>query len=223
MRQKPCSCRFCNSAHQKMMMCLMIIIIPACLHHVVHNILMDQKFQESSKHQHLQSQKIIKAAILKTRCLPLSWFQVFSLKVNFLKQGYITLDFHSRVMQWLEKYLIAMFYFLFWCGSSFNLCSFPGSLWKTSTCNLSVCVHGFKLNEIVWNLTSHGRTVEILWRSHCSKSERIHWTYSKPVQLDHILWKISQRWGEHVRVDVIHFFTIEFCTDLSIAWFDFKI
>ncbi len=36
------------------MKCLMIILIAALLCHLVHDILIDQKFQEPLKYQHLQ-------------------------------------------------------------------------------------------------------------------------------------------------------------------------
>ncbi len=69
-----------------MMKCLLIILAPIFLHHVVHDIFMDQKVQKPSKHQPLQSQKIIKTTILKPMYLPsLLWLQVLSLKVKFLQ------------------------------------------------------------------------------------------------------------------------------------------
>ncbi len=80
-----------------------------------------------------------------------------------------------------RNYQIATFYFLFWCGASCNLCSFPGSSWKSSTHNIKVCGHGFKLADIVWNFPCHGWTLGILWRTHCSKSKRIHQAYSRSV------------------------------------------
>ncbi len=76
------------------------------------------------------------------------------------------------MLDFQRHYQIAMLYFLFWWGASCILCSFSGSSWKPSTLNLSVCVHGSKVAEILWNFPSHGRKMWLLWRTNCSKSKK---------------------------------------------------
>ncbi len=126
MRRNPCNCCFCNSNCQNDAEvsnghpCCSIAAScsPQCSH--------EWKILGAIK-QHLWSQNKIKATILKIRyLLSLWWYQLFSMKVKFLHWGQVMLDSIQGSSKDWRNYQIAMFYFVFWCGASCNLSSFPG-------------------------------------------------------------------------------------------------